>query len=172
MVTFSAFFLLPCSMLFSDGRRPFIYPVDGAIVIGFRQEYYDWERSSSFRHTGIDIEGAPGEKVTASGNGVISFTGFTPTGGLTVVIRHNPAIRTTYLNLGAVYVTRGDEVIQGQVIAALGASDDPSHKGCHLHFGVIHQGVYLDPEQLLSLDYSDISRFLSLTYVRREPVIY
>jgi len=148
-------------------RKPFIYPVNGKMLTGFREEYYDAEKEVMRMHTGIDIGGRPGEKVAASADGMVSYTGISPTGGLTVVIRHNIKIRTTYLNLSSIYVSRGDTVKQGDTIASMGADDDISSQDCHLHLGVIYENSYLDPKQLLDIDYSNISRYLRLLYPGR-----
>lgn len=156
----------------SEYKKPFIYPLQGKILIGFREEYFDIEKSIYYKHTGIDISGNPGEQVLAAGSGTVSYTGFSPIGGRTVVIRHNAMIRTTYLNLQSIYVSKGDNVAQGDIIASIGATDDPSCSEYHLHFGIIYNGVYLDPVQLLNIDYSSISRFLRLEYTQRDFKIY
>ena len=146
-------------------RKPFIFPLDENVILGFREEYFNAEKHVYYRHTGIDISGSQGDSVSASGNGIISYTGFSPTGGRTIVIKHNQNIRTTYLNLQSIYVSPGDIVKQGDIIASIGASDDPSSGHCHLHFGIIYMNKYLDPQQVLSIDYTSISKFLRLVYV-------
>ena len=156
----------------SGPRKPFIYPLCGEVAIGFREEYFDDDKQADYRHTGIDIIGSPGDRVSASGNGTISYTGFSPIGGRTVVIKHNKNIRTTYLNLQNIYVSCGDMVKQGDIIASIGAYDDPSCADVHLHFAIIYLNKYLDPLQMLSMDYNSISRFLRLLYVPRDLEIY
>ena len=169
---FMVFFIMPLPISAIDQRKPFISPIQGEVIKVFREEYFDQDNNKTIRHTGIDIEGRPGEKVAASASGIVSYTGFSPTGGLTIVIRHNERIRTTYLNLAGIYVSRGDIIRQGDIIACLGAEDDISSEGCHLHFAVIYENTYLDPEELLEMDYSSISRFLRLVYVGRDYKIY
>ena len=172
-----ALFFLP-SYIFSypyspsEYKKPFIYPLQGEILIEFREEYFDIEKSAYRRHTGIDISGSPGERVMAAGNGTVSYTGFSPIGGRTVVIRHNTMIRTTYLNLQSIFVSKGDSVRQGDIIASIGALDDPSCGEYHLHFGIIYNNAYLDPVQLLDIDYYSISRSLKLEYMQRDFRIY
>ncbi len=176
-ILFIAFFFLP-SYIFSSPddpsgyKKPFVYPLHGEILIGFREGYFDIEKSAYYKHTGIDISGSPGERVMAAGNGTVSYTGFSPTGGRTIVIRHNTMIRTTYLNLQSIFVSKGDSVRQGDIIASIGALDDPSCGEYHLHFGIIYNNAYLDPVQLLNIDYYSISRFLRLEYVQRDYRIY
>ena len=145
-------------------KKPFILPLEGDVVVDFRESYLNEEKSKFYKHTGIDISGSPGARVMASGNGVVSYTGFSPIGGRTIVISHNQKIRTTYLNLSGIYVVKGDIVRQGDIVAFIGAVDDPSSREYHLHFGVIYGNKYLDPLQLLRIDYSSISRFIRLGF--------
>ena len=88
------------------------------------------------------------------------------------MIGHNRNIRTTYLNLQNIYVSQGDRVKQGDIIASIGASDDPSCKDSHLHFAIIYMNKYLDPLQVFNMDYNSISRFLRLVYVPGDLKIY
>jgi murein DD-endopeptidase MepM/ murein hydrolase activator NlpD len=137
----------------------------GEVITAFRQSYFYEDEQKQLKHTGIDISGKYGQKVTAAGNGVVSYCGFSPIGGRTLVIKHNQKIRTTYLNLMQIYVTTGTYVKQGDIIANIGAEDDPSNLQPHLHFGVIYENKYLDPEDLLRIDYRNISKFLNLKYL-------
>jgi murein DD-endopeptidase MepM/ murein hydrolase activator NlpD len=149
-------------------KSPFIIPLEGEIITGFRESYIVPDKQECLKHTGIDIEGKSGQKVIAAGNGIVSYIGFSPIGGRTLVIKHNDKIRTTYLNLMQIYVTTGKYVRQGEVIASIGASDDPSNLACHLHFGVIYDNKYIDPVDLLKIDYSSVSRFIYLQYLNRD----
>lgn len=157
--------LLP-GTIYCNYKSPFIIPVtSGNIIVGFRESYIDKAEQVERKHTGIDIEGQPGENVFASGNGSVVYTGFSPIGGRTLVIRHNEKIKTTYLNLEQILVPKGSQVSQGDRIATIGAEDDPSNETTHLHFGVIYDDKYLDPEDLLKIDYKSISKFLYLKYI-------
>ncbi len=145
-------------------------PLEGKILVSFRQEYLDERQQVKRKHTGIDIGGNPGDYVIASANGIVSYCGFSPIGGRTIVIKHNEKIRTTYLNLSQIYVQPGFFVKQGQVIAAIGAGDDPSNSEDHLHFGIIYDEKYLDPQDVIKIDYSSISKYIKLKYVK--PSLY
>jgi hypothetical protein len=144
---------------------PLISPLTGELAVKFRQEYFDENELVTRKHTGVDIAGRPGDAVRASGNGIVAYTGFSATGGRTVVIKHNENIRSTYLNILGCFVTKGDRVSQGDIIASIGAVDDPSLKESHLHFGIIYLKSYLDPEDVLNIDYTSITRFISLEYI-------
>ncbi len=163
-----AVFVLMPSAVGVQPKQPFIWPIEGEVVTGFREAYWDQDRQRYRKHTGIDIKAKPGTRVKASANGLVSYIGISPTGGLTLVLQHNRSIKTTYLNLQYVTVSRGDVVLQGQHIAAIGATDDPSHPGVHLHFGTVYNGAYLNPEHLLAIDYSSISRFIYLQHFQND----
>lgn len=165
MILFFFILINSPSFIYPDYKSPFIMPLEGEIITGFRQSYLVPEEQKYLKHTGIDIEGKFGQKVIAAGNGIVSYRGFSPIGGRTLVIKHNDKIRTTYLNLMQVYPATGTYVRQGEVIACIGASDDPSNSAYHLHFGVIYDNEYIDPGDLLKIDYSNISRFVYLGYI-------
>jgi len=164
MVASVAFFSFP-QTAGAYYKAPFIKPLDGQIIVCFRQQYWDETDMVERRHTGVDIDGSAGDSIRAAANGTVSYTGISPVGGRTVVIKHNEKIRTTYLNLEQVIVSPGTYVRQNGCIGIIGAQDDPSSKTIHLHFGVIYDSYYLDPEDLLGIDYSSISRYLTLEYV-------
>ena len=153
-------------MIYCSHKSPFIMPLaSGNIIVGFRDSYLDKVEQVERKHTGIDIESETGESVFSSGNGLVAYIGFSPIGGRTLVIRHNEKIKTTYLNLEQILVSKGSQVSQGDRIATTGAEDDPSSEAVHLHFGVIYDDKYLDPEDLLKIDYKSISKFLYLKYI-------
>jgi murein DD-endopeptidase MepM/ murein hydrolase activator NlpD len=153
----------------SLSKTPFIIPLDGEIVLGFRKDYFYNEKDITRKHTGIDIKGEFNQNVFSSGNGIVSYIGFSPTGGRTIVIRHNEKIRTTYLNLLNIFVSCGDYVQQGDVIGTIGGNDDPSSLvENHLHFGIIYNGFYLDPEDVLIISYKNITSYISLEYMEND----
>ena len=161
-------FIFPTLPAYCNYKVPFIAPLDGNVILKFREDYIDIEEKVERKHTGVDIEGKIGQKVMASGNGIVSYIGISPIGGRTLVIKHNEKIRTTYLNLLQIYVNVGQIINQGDFIAVVGAEDDPSNLSIHLHFGIIYEDKYLDPEDVLNIDYRSISKFLYLKYVESD----
>lgn len=149
-------------------KKPFILPLNGEIILAFRKNYFYDEKEVSRKHTGIDIKGGFNQNVFSSGTGIVSYIGFSPTGGRTIVIRHNEKIRTTYLNLLNIFVSCGDYVHQGDIIGTIGGNDDPSSENSHLHFGVIYDGFYLDPEDLLKISYKNITGYISIEYLEND----
>jgi hypothetical protein len=173
---FSAFslilFFLPVVFNIKEAQAlppsPFKLPLSGNFAVKFRQEYFDESEQITRKHTGVDIAGGPGDNIIASGNGIVSYTGFSAIGGMTVVIKHNDKIRTTYLNMLDCCVSKGDLLSQGDILGNIGADDDPSFMGPHLHFGIIYMDSYLDPEDIFNIDYASISRFISLVYIKQD----
>ena len=75
-----------------------------------------------------------------------------PRYGLTIVIEHTSGYKTVYANLlSTEFVVVGENVEQGQTIGTVGTTstfevlDDP-----HLHFEIIKDDEYLDPQLMLN----------------------
>lgn len=95
-------------------------------------------------HRGIDIAAPAGTDIYASKSGVVivSMMGYSGSGfggyGNVVMIQHNDGTYTLYAHCQTRYVSVGDVVSQGDVIAAVGSTGDST--GNHLHFE-IRQGI-------------------------------
>ena len=97
-------------------------------------------------HRGVDLLGQPGEPVVAPLAGTITFAGNLAGRGV-VVIDHGTR-RTTYEPvLAAVHV--GDVVAAGQPIGALETALSHCFPRSCLHWGLIVDGEYSDPLELL-----------------------
>jgi murein DD-endopeptidase MepM/ murein hydrolase activator NlpD len=66
-----------------------------------------------------------------------------------VVLDHGQGLLTLYLHFSEIRVKEGDRVAKGQQIGLSGGTGRAT--GPHLHLAVRWQGVYLNPEALLSL---------------------
>jgi murein DD-endopeptidase MepM/ murein hydrolase activator NlpD len=94
-------------------------------------------------HTGVDYGAATGTPVRSVGDGVVDFAGVQNGYGNVVMVKHNNNDSTLYAHLSRINVRRGDRVIQGQNIAAVGATGWAT--GPHLHFEFRVNGVFRDP---------------------------
>jgi murein DD-endopeptidase MepM/ murein hydrolase activator NlpD len=98
-------------------------------------------------HRGVDLAGAPGERVLAAGAGVVLFAGMVA-GRPVVSVVHANGLRTTYEPVDP-SVAAGQAVARGSPIGILAAG----HAGCPvaacLHWGLRRGEVYLDPLLLL-----------------------
>jgi murein DD-endopeptidase MepM/ murein hydrolase activator NlpD len=98
-------------------------------------------------HRGVDLAATPGQPALASGEGVVVFAGLVAGFGV-VSIDHDGGLRTTYEPVTAT-VTVGTRVYRGQPVGTVNSG----HPGCPvvacLHWGVRHDGDYLDPVALI-----------------------
>jgi pimeloyl-ACP methyl ester carboxylesterase len=156
--------LINSNYILANERKPLIYPLKGKILVHFNEQYVDEDTGETHRHCGIDIAGNEGDRAIASAPGKVFYVGWTPTGGKTISICHLLNVKTTYLNLQDYHVSVGQEVKRGQVIGTIGAEDDLSNEEVHLHFGVIVNNHYVDPEKILEMDFNDLTKYISLTY--------
>jgi len=120
----------------------FVRPVTGEIVSGFGYRLHPIFKVVRF-HTGIDIACSYGTPIRAAASGTVVFSGWRKAYGLTVIIDHGNGIATLYAHCSQVYVSEGDRVNAGQVIAAVGSTGLST--GPHLHFEVRRYGTPINP---------------------------
>jgi murein DD-endopeptidase MepM/ murein hydrolase activator NlpD len=95
-------------------------------------------------HLAVDIAAPYGNQVVAAQSGVVAWAGWRNNGGGFVVsIDHGNGMRTTYNHLGAVWVSAGQWVGAGQLIAPVGCTGICT--GPHVHFEVVVNGVIDNP---------------------------
>ena len=101
-------------------------------------------------HNGVDLAAALGDPVKAVAAGTVSQVTEDALWGITVTIDHKNSYITRYCNLGTgLSVSEGDTVEAGTVIGAVGQTADAESVGeTHLHFEVLKDGSYIDPESL------------------------
>ncbi len=86
-------------------------------------------------HKGIDISGKENDDIKAADGGKITFARWDDSGyGNMIKIDHPSGYTTVYAHCNKLYVSEGEEVSQGQVIAALGNTGRST--GAHVHFEV------------------------------------
>jgi len=129
----------------------FLMPVDGVIVSGFG-ETYNGDELQKF-HTGIDIEAENGSPVKSSMEGQVTKVGVSPDYGKYVEIDHGEGISTKYAHCWHILVKEGQLVEAGEVIAEVGNSS--VNVGSHLHFEILKDGRYLDPAELLKVQFGE-----------------
>lgn len=110
------------------------------------------EYNNSFTpHTAIDFARKDNKtfEVRAAMSGKVTVAEQTPANGYEVQIEHPNGLVTVYQSLDDLKVKAGDEVKQGDVIAMAGQSEMEKDEGIHVHFGVISNGQYVDPNTLI-----------------------
>lgn len=94
-------------------------------------------------HSGIDIPGALGTSVMATGAGVVAFVGWAGGYGNLVVIDHGNGLRTRYGHLLRPLVSPGEAVGMGSVIGLMGSTGRST--GSHLHYEIRIDGAAVNP---------------------------
>ncbi|NEP50725.1 MAG: peptidoglycan DD-metalloendopeptidase family protein [Moorea sp. SIO3C2] len=110
----------------------YIWPSNGVITSGYGRR---WGRM----HKGIDIAAPIGTPIMAAAPGVVVSAGWNSGGyGKLVEIKHPDGSLTLYAHNSRIFVRRGQQVGQGQRIAAMGSTGYST--GPHLHFEVHPRG--------------------------------
>jgi murein DD-endopeptidase MepM/ murein hydrolase activator NlpD len=98
-------------------------------------------------HGGLDVAVPTGTPVRAASAGRVVNTGDYFYAGKTVFLDHGQGFITVYLHLSRIDVKEGDTVERSATLGAVGATGLVT--GPHLHWGVLMNGVYVDPELFL-----------------------
>jgi len=132
---------------FADG---FIAPIDGRITgVYGSQRVFNGEPKRP--HFGLDYAGKKGDPVKAPASGKVTL--FVPDmfySGGTMIIDHGHGVTSTFLHLSKSYVKTGEQVEQGQVVAAVGSSGRAT--GPHLDWRINWFNVRLDPAFVLKIE--------------------
>ncbi|MEH2457766.1 M23 family metallopeptidase [Nostoc sp.] len=117
-----------------------IWPTQGFISQGFRK----------YQHEGIDIAGAAGTPILAAASGIVVKAGWDDWGlGNAITIKHLDGSLTVYGHNRRLLVSKGQQVIQGQIIAEMGSTGNSTAP--HLHFEVHPNGlIAVDPLRVLT----------------------
>ncbi|APB31703.1 glucosaminidase domain-containing protein [Vagococcus teuberi] len=85
-------------------------------------------------HDGIDLAIAANTPVLASSDGVVVGTGFDPSAGNYVIVKHSNDLYTNYFHLNSISVSLGEKVTSGNIVGLVGSTGNST--GSHLHFGI------------------------------------
>jgi murein DD-endopeptidase MepM/ murein hydrolase activator NlpD len=101
-------------------------------------------------HLGVDLAASIGTKISATGDGRISYFGTKGGYGNTVIISHDGGFKSLYGHLSKFNkkFRNGSTVKQGDIIGFVGNSGVSS--GPHLHFGMYKNTRAMDPLKLMS----------------------
>lgn len=121
---------------------PSVWPTRGWLTSRFGKRISPFT-GRPHQHAGIDIAAETGTPVIAPARGLVSFVGHKGPLGQSVVINHGYGVRTVYGHNSEIHVKIGDEVVRGQLLAAVGSTGRST--GPHLHYSVEVRGVARDP---------------------------
>lgn len=96
-------------------------------------------------HLGVDFGARPGTPILSTGDGRISFVGYTSGYGKTIKIRHDSGLTSLYAHQKSFKsgIRSGSKVKQGEIIGYVGSTGLSS--GPHLHFGMYRGSTPIDP---------------------------
>ncbi|HHZ02063.1 MAG TPA: peptidoglycan DD-metalloendopeptidase family protein [Tissierellia bacterium] len=127
------------------GTGYFINPLPGSIISS-----RFGSRSGGF-HLGQDMAKAAGSAIKAADGGTVIFAGWSGSYGYMVDIDHGGGFTTRYAHCSEIYVSVGEKVYQGKIIAAVGSTGVSS--GPHLHFEVRKYGTAVNPANYIGVQY-------------------
>ncbi|XOB62656.1 M23 family metallopeptidase [Campylobacterota bacterium DY0563] len=133
-------------MITSFNIKPFRRLSGSKTFAGFaeRREYsYDGHKIDEAWHLGMDWASIKHADVKISNNGKVIFNNYLGIYGNTLIVDHGFGLQTLYAHTSQFQVTKGDDVRAGQIIANTGSTG--AVFGDHLHFGVLVQGIEVNP---------------------------
>ena len=124
----------------------FIKPLDGIVTSNFGKRESSNKNVTS-NHTGIDIFGIAGTPIKSSISGtVVQVSNEGDYGNHIKICKNN--ITTLYAHCESIFVTEGQEIIQGQEIASVGSTGNST--GPHLHFEIRINEIPINPIEIIN----------------------
>lgn len=127
--------------------KPSIMPVTASITAGFGYRKNPFTSRGTEFHKGIDFAASYGQKVVATGDGIVMFAGWNAGYGRMVIISHGYGLSTLYAHNSKLLVKQGDKVKKGQAISNAGNTGRST--GTHLHYEVKLNGKNVNPSAYL-----------------------
>ncbi|MEK9138394.1 MAG: M23 family metallopeptidase, partial [Bacteroidota bacterium] len=129
----------------------FIRPTEGSLTSPFGK-YREYNTGVRQHHLGTDIANGEGTPVYAGNNGIVTLADRLYIYGNAVIINHGQGVSTSYNHLSEIRVKVGDSVEKGQLLGLMGATGQAT--GSHLHWGMVVNGVAVDPEEWTEQNFS------------------
>ena len=98
-------------------------------------------------HTGLDIAASKGTQIKVVADGKVTCAKYSGSYGYLVKVDHGNGVETWYAHTSKMYVTEGQEVKAGDVIARVGSTGNST--GPHLHFEIRINGEHVNPQKYL-----------------------
>ncbi len=118
-------------------------PVESGYISSFFGSRTDPFHGKTAFHAGLDFAGAPGTRVLAVADGVVSFAGKDGSYGKLIEVTHGNGYVTRYAHNSTLLVEAGQTVRKGDAIALMGSTGRST--GTHLHFEVLRGGRPVNP---------------------------
>ena len=126
--------------------QPNIWPVDGVLMSSYGERTDPFSGEGAY-HTGVDISAPMGTRVHATADGIVVFADRFGGYGRLVIIDHGNGYETYYAHLSRVDVIDGQEIRQGELVGAVGATGRVTAP--HLHYEVRVHKAPVNPYRYL-----------------------
>ena len=120
----------------------FILPVIGQISGVFGTDRFYNNKKGNY-HNGVDFAASTGTNIVAPSSGIVLLTGDFFYNGKFVYIDHGMNLKSIFIHMDSIKVSKGDHVHKGDVIGHVGNTGKST--GPHLHWSVTLNSVYVDP---------------------------
>ncbi len=118
------------------------WPVRGELVRGFGRSVHPRFKTVTLNN-GFNIAAGVGAPVAAVAKGTVEFSDHLPGFGQCVILDHGAGYYTLYAHLDGVFVSQGEEIARGQVVAEVGRPDGGDEP--QLYFEIRQGRTPLDP---------------------------
>lgn len=139
------------SRLFDLKIRKSMIPTQEPVAGGILGSAFGWRidplNGRSALHTGLDFPADVGTSILAAAGGIVVTQEYQTAYGNVVEVDHGNNLVTRYAHASRTLVKKGDLVKRGQKIAEVGSTGRST--GPHLHFEVLVDGIYQDPQKFL-----------------------
>ncbi len=122
-------------------------PVTGRITSPYGKRKDPLKGKTAF-HTGIDLGAKRGQKIYATGDGVVLRAGPNGAYGNYVEISHGNGYKTVFAHMKKIIAKKGDQIHRGQVIGLVGSSGRST--GPHLHYEIRLNNKTINPYKFLT----------------------
>jgi murein DD-endopeptidase MepM/ murein hydrolase activator NlpD len=123
-------------------------PVAGPISSRFGARIDPLNNKKSF-HEGIDFRGRRGDKIYATGDGIVTKAFRNGSYGNFVMIDHKNGYQTSFAHMDKFLVKKGERVKRGQLIGKVGNTGRST--GPHLHYELLHNGTPVNPLKYMQI---------------------
>ena len=151
------------SRLFDQKIKKLMVPTQEPVAGGSQGSAFGWRidpmNGRSALHTGLDFPSDVGTPILAAAGGVVVTQEYHLAYGNMVEVDHGNNLVTRYAHASKVLVKKGDLVKRGQKIAEVGSTGRST--GPHLHFEVLVDGTYQDPQKFLLAGRQTPGRFVA-----------
>ncbi len=138
-------YAIPANVSYEAPALPFdwIVPCAGGVTSSFGYRKHPLEDAVKF-HYGLDLGAFEGAPVSAFADGTVLSVQELDGYGKTLLIQHEGGFSTLYAHCSQILVEAGAAVKRGERISLAGQTGKVT--GPHLHFELLYNGSYLNPE--------------------------